>query len=67
MVAEMPGKVIRLLCEVGDEVALDQGLVVIEAMKMQNEIRAPKSGVVKEIGVEEGKRVNSGDFLLSLE
>jgi biotin carboxyl carrier protein len=67
MVAEMPGRVIRLLCKVGDKVALDQGLVVIEAMKMQNEIRAPKSGVVKEIGVEEGKAVNSGDFLLSLE
>jgi acetyl/propionyl-CoA carboxylase alpha subunit len=67
MVAEMPGKIIRLLCKVGDEVALDQGLVVIEAMKMQNEIRAPKSGVVKEIGVEEGKAVSSGDFLLSLE
>jgi acetyl/propionyl-CoA carboxylase alpha subunit len=67
MVAEMPGKVIRLLCKVGDEVAFDQGLVIIEAMKMQNEIRAPKSGVVREIGVEEGKAVNSGDFLLSLE
>jgi biotin carboxyl carrier protein len=67
MVAEMPGKVIRLLCKVGDEVAFDQGLLIIEAMKMQNEIRAPKSGVVKEIGVEEGKAVNSGDFLVSLE
>jgi pyruvate carboxylase subunit B len=48
-------------------VELDQGLLVLEAMKMQNEIRAPKSGVVKEIGVVEGKAVNSGDLLISLE
>ena len=67
LVAEMPGKVIRLLCQVGDTVAHDQGLVVLEAMKMQNEIRAPKSGVVKEIAVQEGRVVSSGDFLLSLE
>ena len=67
LVAEMPGKVIRLLCQVGETVAHDQGLVVLEAMKMQNEIRAPKSGVIKEIAVQEGKAVNSGDFLLSLE
>ena len=47
--------------------AYGQGLLVLEAMKMQNEIRSPKSGVVREIGVTEGKAVNSGDFLLSLE
>lgn len=65
--AEMPGKVIRLLVKVGDEVAYEQSLLVLEAMKMQNEIRAPKSGVVKEIGVQDGRAVNSGDFLLSIE
>jgi pyruvate carboxylase subunit B len=63
----MPGKVVRILVDVGDSVNFDQGLLVLEAMKMQNEIRAPKSGVVKEIGVVEGKAVNSGDLLVSLE
>ena len=67
LVAEMPGKVLRVLVKPGDTVAYDQGLLVIEAMKMQNEIRAPKSGVVKEIAVSEGRAVSSGDFLLSLE
>jgi biotin carboxyl carrier protein len=65
--ADMPGKVVRVLVSPGDEVAYDQGLLVLEAMKMQNEIRSPKAGVVKEIAVESGKAVNTGDFLLSLE
>ena len=43
------------------------GLLVLEAMKMQNEIRASKSGVVKAIGVKAGEAVNTGDFLVSLE
>jgi acetyl/propionyl-CoA carboxylase alpha subunit len=65
--AEMPGKVVRLLVKAGDQVRFDQGLLVLEAMKMQNEIRAPKSGVVKEVGVQDGRAVNTGDFLISLE
>jgi len=65
--ADMPGKVVRLLVQEGDAVTHDQGLLVLEAMKMQNEIRAPKSGTIKIIGVSEGAAVNSGDFLLSLE
>ncbi len=65
--AEMPGKVIRVLVREGETVACDQGLLVIEAMKMQNEIRAPKSGIVKSIGVSAGQTVNSGEFLVSLE
>lgn len=67
ILAEMPGKVVRLLVLVGDTVSLDQSLLVVEAMKMQNEIRAPRKGVVKEIGVREGVPVNHGDFLISLE
>jgi len=67
ILAEMPGKVIRVLVREGETVAIDQGLLVIEAMKMQNEIRAPKSGVVRSIGVAAGRAVNSGAFLLSLE
>jgi acetyl/propionyl-CoA carboxylase alpha subunit len=65
--AEMPGKVIRLLVREGDAVVYEQGLLVIEAMKMQNEIRAPKAGTIRAIGVAAGRTVSTGDFLLSLE
>ena len=65
--ADMPGKVIRLLVKPGDSVCYDEGLLVLEAMKMQNEIRAPKTGVVKQIGVRPGEAVSTGDFLISLE
>jgi biotin carboxyl carrier protein len=65
--AEMPGKVIRVLVQVGDAVVYEQGLMVIEAMKMQNEIRATKAGTIKSIGVTAGNTVNTGDFLLSIE
>jgi len=67
LTAEMPGKVVRILVKQGDTVAYDQGLLVLEAMKMQNEIRAPKSGTVRDIGVAPGKAVTTGEFLLSLE
>jgi acetyl/propionyl-CoA carboxylase alpha subunit len=67
MCAEMPGKIVRVLVREGESVAYDQGLLVLEAMKMQNEIRAPKSGVVKEMAVAGGATVNTGDFLLSIE
>jgi len=65
--AEMPGKIIRLLVRRGDAVAYDQPLLVIEAMKMQNEIRTPKTGIIREIAVAEGNTVASGEFLLSVE
>ena len=67
LTADMPGKVVRILVKEGDRVAYDQGLLVLEAMKMQNEIRAPKSGIVREVGAIEGKAVSAGEFLLSLE
>jgi len=67
LMAEMPGKVVRILVQEGETVSYDQGLLVLEAMKMQNEIRAPKSGTVREIAVAPGKAVNTGEFLLSLE
>src|SRR5262249_37440721 len=47
--APMPGRVVRILVEVGDEVAAKQGLVVVEAMKMENELGSPKAGRVKEV------------------
>jgi len=63
VVAPMPGKVIRVLVAAGETVELGQGLVVVEAMKMQNEIRAPKSGVIERLSVREGQAVSSGEPL----
>jgi biotin carboxyl carrier protein len=65
--APMPGRVIRVLAAVGDEVAAQQGLVVIEAMKMQNELRSPKAGRVARLAVEAGAAVQSGDVLVVIE
>jgi biotin carboxyl carrier protein len=63
VVAPMPGKVIRVLVEAGERVEADQGLLVVEAMKMQNEIRSPKSGTVERVQVKEGQAVNAGEVL----
>ena len=63
IVAPMPGKVVRLLVATGDEVDAGQGLVVVEAMKMQNEIRSPKKGRVERLEVKEGQPVNAGEIL----
>jgi biotin carboxyl carrier protein len=63
IIAPMPGKVIRLLVAAGDEVAAGQGLVVVEAMKMQNEIRSPKKGKVERVLAKEGQNVNAGEVL----
>jgi biotin carboxyl carrier protein len=63
ILAPMPGKVIRLLVKVGDEVEAGQGLIVVEAMKMQNEIRSPKKGKVERLQAKEGQPVNAGDIL----
>lgn len=65
--ADMPGKVVRIMVQCGDEVAYEQSLLVLEAMKMQNEIRAPKSGIVMEIAVKPGGTVNTGDLLAVIE
>jgi len=61
--APMPGKIVRVLVNTGDAVEVGQGLLVVEAMKMQNEIRSPKSGRVEKLFVEEGQAVNAGDVL----
>ncbi len=65
--ADMPGKVIRVLVKKGEMVQYEQPLVVLEAMKMQNEIRSPKTGRILQVGVHEGKAVGNGDFLVSIE
>ncbi len=67
VVAPMPGKVVRLLVKAGDTVEAGQGLLVIEAMKMQNEIRSPKSGVVERLLAQEGQAVNAGEMLAWVE
>jgi biotin carboxyl carrier protein len=63
IVAPMPGKVVRLLVKEGDRVEAGQGLLVVEAMKMQNEIRSPKGGTVERVLAKEGQAVNAGDVL----
>lgn len=61
--APMPGKVVRILVKSGEKVALGQGLFIVEAMKMQNEIKAPKDGTVEKMIVHEGQPVNAGEVL----
>jgi biotin carboxyl carrier protein len=61
--APMAGKVVRLLVKSGDTVEVGQGLLVVEAMKMQNEIRSTKSGIVERLLAEEGQTVTSGETL----
>lgn len=67
LVAPMPGKVVRVLLGAGDEVTLGQGVVVVEAMKMQNEIKSPKAGRVIEVRVIEGATVNANQVLAVVE
>ena len=62
----MPGKVIRVLVREGDGVEIGQGLVVVEAMKMQNEMKALRSGHVVEVRVRDGDTVTAGDVLVVL-
>lgn len=59
--APMPGRVVRVLVRSGDPVKAGQGIVVVEAMKMQNEIRSPKTGTVERMLVAEGQPVSAGD------
>jgi biotin carboxyl carrier protein len=63
IVAPMPGKVVRLLIKTGDKVEAGQGLLVVEAMKMQNEVRSPKTGTVERLLAKEGQAVYAGDIL----
>jgi biotin carboxyl carrier protein len=63
IVAPMPGKVVRLLVKAGDKVEAGQGLLVVEAMKMQNEVRSPKTGTVERLLAKVGEPVNAGEVL----
>ena len=63
----MPGKVVKVLVAVGDEVKSGQGVVVVEAMKMENELKSPKDGKIKAVAVKEGQAVEAGQSLVTLE
>ena len=65
--APMPGKVVKMLVKAGDVVTARQGLVVVEAMKMENELRASKAGTVAEVKVTEGASVEAGTVLVVIE
>jgi len=67
LLAAMPGRIVRLLVAENSEVEAGQGIVVVEAMKMQNEIKSPKKGIVKKISATPGAAVNPGDVLAIVE
>ncbi|MGD9902474.1 MAG: biotin/lipoyl-containing protein [Vicinamibacterales bacterium] len=67
VVAPMPGKVVRVLVAAGDDVVARQGLVVVEAMKMENELKAARAGRVVSVAVAEGQSVDAGALLAVVE
>jgi biotin carboxyl carrier protein len=67
LTAAMPGKIVRVLVAAGDEVVAGQGIMVVEAMKMQNEMKAPRDGRVMAIEVRENESVNAGAVLATIE
>ncbi|HXZ33788.1 MAG TPA: biotin/lipoyl-containing protein [Terriglobales bacterium] len=67
LLASMPGKVVRVLLQENAAVEVGQGILVVEAMKMQNEIKSPKKGIVQKIVTSEGAAVNAGDLLAIVE
>jgi biotin carboxyl carrier protein len=67
VLAPMPGRVVKVLVAAGDRVEARQGVVVVEAMKMENELRAPRAGTVREVRVAEGASVESQTVLVVIE
>jgi len=67
LTAPMPGKVVRVLVSQGAGVEAGSGVLVVEAMKMQNEIKSPKKGTIQKLLVSEGAAVNAGDVLAIVE
>jgi len=65
--APMPGRVLRVLVEAGQDVEAGQGLIVVEAMKMQNEMKSPRAGRVASVKVDAGATVSAGDILVVIE
>jgi biotin carboxyl carrier protein len=67
LVSGMPGKIVHIFVKPGETVKMDQPLLVMEAMKMENEIRASANGVVKSVNVEKGISIESGQLLMTFE
>jgi biotin carboxyl carrier protein len=67
IVAPMPGRIVKVLVKAGDRVAAHQGLVVVEAMKMENELRAPRAGSIADVRVKDGMSVEARAVLIVLE
>ena len=67
ILSPMPGKVVRVLIAPGDAVETGQGLIVVEAMKMQNEMKATRAGRVLSVTVKEGATVSAGEILATIE
>lgn len=67
VVAPMPGRVVKVLVKVGDLVSAHQGVAVVEAMKMENEVRAPRAGTIKEVRVTQSALVEAGAVLVVIE
>ncbi len=67
VVSPMPGKVVKILVKVGDEVKAGQSVAVVEAMKMENELRIGRDGKISKIGAQEGQAVEAGQILVDLE
>jgi biotin carboxyl carrier protein len=67
VVAPMPGRVVRVLVNAGDAVVLRQPVIVVEAMKMENELRSPKAGRVKDVAVTAGTSVEAGRVLVVID
>jgi biotin carboxyl carrier protein len=65
--AMMPGRIVNVLVKPGDEVVHHQGLVVVEAMKMENELKSPKAGKIVEVRVSPGQTVEKGELLVIIE
>ena len=65
--AAMPGKVVRVLHEAGAAIEKGDGLIIVEAMKMQNELKSPKTGIVKTVNVSAGDTVSAGDVLAAVD
>jgi len=66
VLAPMPGTIIKVAVSAGDTVSKGQTILVLEAMKMENDIMAPKDGTIEEVKVSEGTSVNAGDILIAL-
>lgn len=65
--APMPGMILKIKKQKGDKILQGDSIIILEAMKMENDLRAPASGIIREISVEEGKAVEKGAILFSIE